>query len=355
MAPTRKFDLSICIPTYNRIASLQPLVKRILTCSDPGIEVVVLDNGSTDRTLESLRSISDDRLKVHSNGTNRGVLFNILNVLDKAQGRYAVLLLDKDDVDPSTLPRFKTFLAGESDLACGYCEYGSRHPDEAILFEPGMHALRGIAYSGHHPTGYFFDTTRLRKLDYLQRFADFERVGHFPFEFIFAELLLEGRGAIYHRSVFSPEPEVNAASYKSIGTNASRENAFFSPPGRLKTAVRFCQHIGTLPLAEADKRALVVDRFLQGLVTSTLGYRSLLANAALCSHYHIAPRRISSAEMFATGLRFCREFSSQAVTAATLGTDQMPKTKFNLAVGARISKALARRLGLRSAVAAGVR
>jgi hypothetical protein len=348
MPSASQFDLSFCIPTYNRIASLLPLVRKILACDSPRIEVVVLDNASTDSTLQALRSISDSRLKVHANGVNRGVLFNILHVLDKAQGRHAVLLLDKDDVDPAAIPGFQAFLAREPGLACGYCEYGSDLPEEAVVFDHGMPALRRIAYSGHHPTGYFFDTARLRAVDYLARFSDFDVVGHFPFDFIFAELLIQGRGAIYHRRLFTPEPEAKAAQHKSIGTNAAREDAFFSPPGRLKTAVGFARHIGSLPLRAEEKKALVVDRFLQGLVASTVDYRALMSNAALCAHYHIATRRIGLPELAATAFSFHRGFVGQAVSGATTGDARLPKLKFHLAVVQRLVQALARRLGRRA-------
>jgi glycosyltransferase involved in cell wall biosynthesis len=352
-ASSRPFDLSLCIPTYNRIEKLEPLVRRILSCSDPAIEVVVLDNASTDGTLARLSAITDSRLHVYCNEVNRGSLFNGLNVLDKAHGRFAVMLLDKDDVDPHLLPGFRDFLLGQPGLACGYCEYALSVPDEALLYEAGMSALMAIAFAGHHPTGYFFETNRLRQTGYLQRFGNFDFVGHFAGDFIFAELLLQGRGAIYQRPVFAPESEANAALHKSIGTNAAREDAFFSPRGRLKTAIRFSQHIGTLPLSPADKQQLIVKCYVKGLIESTIGYRRLMANEALCAHYHIGTRRIGTAELVATAGEFYRSFNAEAITPETLGAGLLIKMRFNLAavgqlalkIGLRLTRVFARRRG----------
>lgn len=340
MSFARSFDLSICIPTYNRIDVLAPLVERLLRdCDDPRVEVVIQDNGSTDPTLAVLRAIDDPRLRVYSNGTNRGVLFNVLTVLDKAQGQFAALLLDKDKIDPARVSDFRRFLTGEPGLTCGFCEFGV--DTSPRLFEPGDEAVRSVAYIGHHPTGFFFDMDRLRAIDYIDRFGDFSRVGHFAFEFMFAELLISGRGAIYQRPLFSPESQADAARHKSFGTNAAREDAFFSPPERLRTAVRFARHIGTLPLAAQAKRTLVLDRFIQGLAASTLGYRALLANDALCTHYHISTRRVSLRELLSVAAEFHRSFVREVVDPASGAP--LSRVRFNLAVAGRVLQRLGRR------------
>jgi hypothetical protein len=343
MQHASKFDLSICIPTYNRITKLESLVRKILTCDDGGIEVVVLDNASTDRTLECLKSISDERLTVYRNETNKGVLFNVLHALDRAQGRFAVLLLDKDNVEPQLLPGFRRFLVSQPELACGYCEYGSALSAEAVLFDAGMAALKGVAYACHHPTGYFFEMATLRVTNYLHRFSDFDVVGHFPLDFVFAELVLRGRGAIYHRPVFAAESEASAKSYKSIGTNAAREDAFFSPRGRLKTAIGFARHIATLPLLPAEKLSMIADCYRKGVVASTIGYRAVMGNEALCAHYHIAARRVSAREMFATAREFRRTFSAQALSPVALGAVPFRRARFGLAVCLGLLKAFGRR------------
>lgn len=339
--------LSICIPTYNRIGNLKPLIERVLCCESDDIEVVVLDNASTDGTPESLSTIQDRRLTIHRNETNRGVLFNILHVLDKAQGRRAVLLLDKDDLDPAQIPDFVAFLEANPALACGFCEYHSAHADEAEFYAQGMPSLRRIAYCGHHPTGYFFDLDKLRTLDHLNRFGDFEFVGHFPFDFIFAELLITGPGAIYHRPAFHPEREENAAKHKSIGTNAMREDAFFSPRGRLRTSINFSRHIGTLPLTPAEKCDLIATRLLQGAMAATLGYRALMRNEAICAHYHIETRNIGLGETLVTGVHFVSTFFSQAVTRQTVGAP-LPVLRFTLTLMQRVLSAIGRRVGRRS-------
>lgn len=299
--------LSFCIPTYNRAATVCALVQRVLQCPASDIEVVVLDNGSIDDTLQRLAEIADPRLSVHSNGSNQGVLFNVLNVVLKGRGRYSALLLDKDSVDPALIEPFKQFLLREQP-ACGYSEYHGPAGRTPMVAAAGVPALLRVGYTGHHPTGYFFRTDLLHEFGIAERFGDYDYVGHFPFDFVLAECSLRGPAIVYHPPLFAPESLSSAAATKSFGTNAAEEDAFFSPKGRLKMAINFSGHIRSLPIPAAVKRRLILDRLAQGLYAATLGYRNLLSNEAICSHYHITTRRIGALEMVHTALDFYRSF-----------------------------------------------
>jgi glycosyltransferase involved in cell wall biosynthesis len=299
--------LSICIPTYNRSAVLCALVQRVLSCPAQDIEVVVLDNGSTDDTLARLANIQDSRLCVYSNGINRGALFNGLNVMLKGCGRYTVLMLDKDSLDPTHLNAFKEFLLS-NDPACGYSLYHGSVDQVPEVAPAGVPALQLVGYACHHPTGYFFRTELLHELDIARRFSNADYVGHFAIDFILAECSLRGPAAVYRAPAFAPESLASAAKVKSFGTNAAKEHAFFSPEGRLKMVVNFASHISGLPVPAWVKRKLILERFTLGMVSATLGYRRLLSNEEICSHYHIAPRHIGPLEMARTGISFYRSF-----------------------------------------------
>ncbi len=234
----QRYALSFCIPTYNRSATVVTLVRRVLQCPAPDIEVVVLNNGSTDDTLDRLAEVQDPRLSVHSNGINRGVIFNLLQVMLKSRGRHSALLLDKDSIDPTLIELFRDFLEREHP-ACGFSEYHAPADRAPEVAQTGVPALLRVGYTGHHPTGYFFRSDLLHTLRIAERFSDYEFVGHFPFDFVLAECSLRGPAAVYHPPLFAPESLSSAAATKSFGTNAAKEDAFFSPMGRLKMAINF--------------------------------------------------------------------------------------------------------------------
>ena len=309
----KNIDLSFCIPTFNRSESLHKLVTTILSCTDPNIEVVVLDNGSTDDTLASLSTIRDGRLIVYSNGENKGGLYNVVNVIDKACGKYLVFLTDKDHVDSNEITRFKTFLLQHTGLASGYCLFNSKSKIEYEIFQQGYQAVNKIAYKGRHPTGYFFNNALLKSIKHVEKFSDHKIVDMFPFEFIHAELCLMGGGAIYHVPMFTLETGDMAAKHKSYNASGKSKEAFFSPEARLKLAINYTKHINTLRLTPQEKRLLIIDIFIQQLVAATVGYRSVLRNKDICAHYYMECRDIKAKELHIIGLNLYRHYRSETI------------------------------------------
>ena len=84
--------LSICIGTYNRISLLLPTVQNILRCPSDDFEIVILDNASSDNTVEILRNIGDTQVKVFQNETNIGGIKNPCKAVTLASGKYALML-----------------------------------------------------------------------------------------------------------------------------------------------------------------------------------------------------------------------------------------------------------------------
>lgn len=341
--------LSFCIPTYNRVGALIPLVRRILQSQSQDFEIIVSDNVSTDDTVAQLKAINDPRLIILENEVNRGALFNQVNVLVQGRATYSALLLDKDSVDPTFIQTFLEFLRREAPIT-GYCEYHKAPGTPTRHFQAGYDALQGMAYSCHHPSGYFFRKSELRELRIVERFSDHEVVGNFPFEFIQAELALRGPAAIFQEPLFIPEELEAARETRSYTISGTKGDAFFQPKGRLNTAVRFSLHILDLPLAINLKRQLVLDRFAQGLAFATIGYRSIMANDAVCDHYHIATRRVGRLELLQIAVDYYRGFFRQ-LKAVRHGVAAPTGVAVLLNIGHRLIHRIGRRLGARKQVA----
>lgn len=90
-------DVSVVIPTRDR----WPVVRRAVACAlrqvDVRVEVVVVDDGSTDRTAERLNAIADPRVRVLRLPTSQGGACARNAGIDDARGRW-VAFLDDDDV-----------------------------------------------------------------------------------------------------------------------------------------------------------------------------------------------------------------------------------------------------------------
>jgi glycosyltransferase involved in cell wall biosynthesis len=335
-------DLSICIPTYNRAQIVYKLVTDILLCSDPAIEVVVLDNGSTDDTLIILRAIKDERLVICSNGENKGGLYNVVNVINKAKGKYIVFSTDKDHIDFKEITAFKLFLLQHTGLASGYCTFNSTSENEYEIFQQGYQAVNNIAYKGRHPTGYFFNNRLLKSINHTKRFSDYKMVDMFPFEFIHAELCLMGDGAIYNGHIFTLESGEMAAKHKTYNANGKSKEAFFSPEARLKLAINYTNHINTLQLDLRKKKLLMVCVFFHQLVAATIGYKSILINKDICDHYCMECREIKMKELFFITFCFYREYRNS--TIALWGSKFVEKINFEFNFSLLILKKMVPRL-----------
>lgn len=64
--------VSVVIPTYNRARSIQRAVFSVLNQSYANLELLVVDDASTDKTLELLAAIDDPRLRVLRQPKNAG-------------------------------------------------------------------------------------------------------------------------------------------------------------------------------------------------------------------------------------------------------------------------------------------
>lgn len=336
-------DLSFCIPTYNRAQSVHRLVTDILSCPDNSIEVVILDNGSTDGTLESLASIKDDRLVVCSNGENKGALYNMVNVIDKACGIYLVYMTDQDHVEIGEIIAFKNFLKNKQNISCGFCEFDSLSSVKSEIFAKGYAAVNNIAYKSRHPTGYFLKNSILKSIKHTTRLADYEFVDLFPIEFIFAEMCMAGDGAIYHPSIFKPERGSAVVKHKSSTTNGNNmDKAFFSPRSRNKLAVNYTMHAFTLALTSKEKIMLAGDIFLRGMVDATLSYKRVMGNQALCTHYYMEPKYLKTPDLLKLAYDFNQRYSEK--TASVLNTSLSTKIKFKLHVLLGVLKKMSKKI-----------
>lgn len=92
--------VSVAFCTYNGDKYLRPQLESILDQTRPPDEIVVSDDGSTDRTLEILdeyQQAHPNLFEIHVNERNRGVAGNFEECLRRCSGD-AIGLCDQDDV-----------------------------------------------------------------------------------------------------------------------------------------------------------------------------------------------------------------------------------------------------------------
>jgi glycosyltransferase involved in cell wall biosynthesis len=107
--------VSVIIPTFNRAAMVTEAVASVLNQTYPDLEILVVDDGSTDGTAAALEAFGG-RIRVLRQDTRRGVSAARNVGLQAARGEW-LALLDADDLWlPEKLARQMAYLADRPEL-----------------------------------------------------------------------------------------------------------------------------------------------------------------------------------------------------------------------------------------------
>jgi len=123
--------VSVVMPVYNSVGFLQNSVESILTQDYPNFEFIIIDDCSTDNSLEVIKKYNDTRIKLIENPQNRGNYFCRNIGCRIAQGKY-IAVMDCDDISmPNRLTKQVEVMEKSDDLLA----VGSDH---ILLFPNGQ-------------------------------------------------------------------------------------------------------------------------------------------------------------------------------------------------------------------------
>ncbi|WP_436347802.1 glycosyltransferase family 2 protein [Natronorubrum sp. FCH18a] len=115
--------VSVIIPTYNRATTLPRAIDSALAQTVEDLEVVVVDDGSTDDTDSVLAGYEDPRVRPVVHATNQGANVARNTGIDHARGEYVAFLDSDDEWRSDKLERQLEALEDRSDDWVGaYCD-----------------------------------------------------------------------------------------------------------------------------------------------------------------------------------------------------------------------------------------
>ena len=106
--------VSVIIPAYNHEAYVGEAITSVLAQSLADFELIIIDDGSTDRTKSVIESFSDPRIVFHSQ-ENRGAHAALNRGLEEARGEFIAILNSDDRYHPDRLARLHTALKREPE------------------------------------------------------------------------------------------------------------------------------------------------------------------------------------------------------------------------------------------------
>jgi glycosyltransferase involved in cell wall biosynthesis len=109
--------VTVVIPVYNREKYVGIAVDSILSQTFSDFELLVIDDGSIDRSIDIVRSYSDPRIRLVCNINNLGVAATRNNGIQLARGEYLAFLDSDDWAYPERLAKQTAFLDNHPEYA----------------------------------------------------------------------------------------------------------------------------------------------------------------------------------------------------------------------------------------------
>ena len=220
--------ISVIIPLYNKEKNISDTINSILTQTFQNFEIIVVNDGSTDKSLGIVSAIIDKRITI-INQENRGVSSARNNGIKHAKYNY-IALLDGDDLwSSSFLREMSSFIQAFPGASLYGSAYSFQHPDSTIT-TPDL-GLK-IHFQGY--IEYFIlakNNTLFTSSSVVFRKDAFIEIGEFDASFtkgedidLWIRFALHGPVAFYNKSL---------AIYKLDGEN----RAFTQPTSKEKSLI----------------------------------------------------------------------------------------------------------------------
>jgi len=109
--------VSINMSCYNCSKFIKQSIESILNQTFTDFELIIVDDGSTDNSIEIIKGFPDKRIKLFENDINQGIVFSRNRAIEHSQGKY-IAILDSDDIAYSTrLEKQVSFMELNPDFA----------------------------------------------------------------------------------------------------------------------------------------------------------------------------------------------------------------------------------------------
>jgi len=115
--------ISVCIPVFNGEKYVEESIGSVLRQTEMNLELIVVDNCSSDYTVDIVTSYNDPRINLIKNTLNMGSIRNFNRCIELSRGKYFVLLPHDDIMMPTMLETFSKSLIADPQIGIAYSSY----------------------------------------------------------------------------------------------------------------------------------------------------------------------------------------------------------------------------------------
>ena len=171
-------NISAIIPAYNAESTIKRAIDSVLAQSRPSDEIIVIDDGSTDKTAEIVRKYGDVIRYFYQKNTGLSGAMNY--GIDKAKGEWIAFLDADDEWLPGLIKSHIKLIAKNPDVKWTYCRHEevmkNGHPHVQIPqdVEEEIERYGFLSYFYGAMAGFYFG-----KCGFLIRRSVFDELGNF--------------------------------------------------------------------------------------------------------------------------------------------------------------------------------
>ena len=107
-------EVSICIPTYNRLAQLKEALDSCFAQTFTNYEIAITDNSDNNITFEYIKSLGRQNIRYYKNSENIGPVKNFALSIEKGIGPFIKPLMDDDILHPTALDEMVSAMRSHS-------------------------------------------------------------------------------------------------------------------------------------------------------------------------------------------------------------------------------------------------
>lgn len=262
--------VSICIPSYNSEKHIKKTLDSVLSQTYENIEVIIVDDCSTDKTREIISGYSDQRIHFYVNEKNMGLSQNWNKSVELSTGEYIKLLCADDLLENDCIEKEILKITSDNSISMVICDtYIFNENGDVVLKvkrlpKEGKYDGKKIAKKALLFKNYFGAPCNV-----LFKRETFLKVGGFDNEFKYIPdfdlwLKLAYEGYVYHISEFLSYFKVHSVS----NTNQLMTNGQDIYTDEHLKLVNKHGDMGVVKISEFDKKVHVVFRRLRNFMVS---------------------------------------------------------------------------------------
>lgn len=270
--------VSVIIPIYNAAPYLKEAIESITNQTYKNLEIILVDDCSTDNSFEIAESFKDERIKLYKNQKNLKISKTLNFAISKTKGEY-IARMDADDIsDLTRIEKQISFLENHQDIDfCGTAIRFFGEIEQDLFYKENITDIRDEILQGTpfgHATTIFRSKIK-KELIYIDEYSGKEDLA------LFSTLLINGHNGynlneLLYKYRITGNQTVFKKSGEKITFNKSKKEIGYNI---LKCNLRHCYNVGfQYPNLENYERMLLDDYKLQNVeeIVKLSGYVNYL-------------------------------------------------------------------------------